>query len=180
MPQTSDAVSPSLPTVPTGGRGAQGASTTSRGTAEADDGARAHRRPHLGEKGRRRARVVAAAYLVIVLVAVTWPSGPDVAGAKSVLGLWFLTPEQKDATLNLVMVAPLTLLATMGWPRVPWWAWALMGCGLGCAAELTQYIVPALGRRASWWNVLENGSGAWAGAVVAELAVRWAHRDRDV
>ncbi|WP_236755983.1 VanZ family protein [Actinomyces radicidentis] len=164
MPQTSDAVSPALPTA---------ASTATAGT-----GARTRRRPHLGEKGRHRARLIAGAYLAVVLVAVTWPSGSDVAGAKSLLGLWFLTPEQKDVTLNLVMVAPLTLLATLGWPRVPWWAWALMGCGLGCGAELTQHLLPALGRRASWWNVLENGAGAWAGAVVAELAVRWALRDR--
>ena len=171
MPHTSNAVAPVLPTAPTAGR-------TGRDTSAHQQDAGPRRRPHLGETGRRRARAVAAVYLLVVLVAVTWPSGSDVADAKSVLGLWFLTPELKDVTLNLVMVAPLTLLATLGWPRIPWWAWALAGCGLGGVAELTQYVVPALGRRASWWNVLENGTGAWVGAVIAELAVRWAHRDR--
>ncbi|SDN15204.1 VanZ family protein [Actinomyces ruminicola] len=116
-------------------------------------------------------RVLAAAYCGVVLVAVLWPSGADVSAFKDGVGPWFLTPAGKDVALNLVMLAPLTLLAALGWPRVPWWAWALAGCAVGLVAELTQWALPVLGRRPELANVIENGVGAWAGATLA-LALR--------
>ena len=106
----------------------------------------------------RLARTGAAVCLVVILLAVLWPSGGDVAQAKSILGLWFLSEADKDVVLNLVMLAPLTFLGTLGWPRVPWWAWALLGCALGASAELTQLLVTALDRRASWANVGQNAA----------------------
>ena len=118
----------------------------------------------------RLARTGTVVCLVVILMAVLWPSGGDIAQAKSILGLWFLSEADKDVVLNLVMLAPLTFLGTLGWPRVPWWTWALLGCALGASAELTQLLVTVLDRRASWANVGQNAVGSWAGALAA-LAV---------
>jgi|GEM_PF-5926087 len=77
---------------------------------------------------RTTCRVIAGFYLVIVLFAVLWDSGAQVAMLKESLGPWFLDAVGKDIVLNLVMLAPLTFLAHLGWPRVAWWQWALAGC----------------------------------------------------
>ena len=127
----------------------------------------------------RLARTGAVACLAIILVAVLWPSGGDIAQAKSILGLWFLSEADKDVVLNLVMLAPLTFLGTLGWPRVPWWMWALLGCALGASAELTQLLVTVLDRRASWANVGQNAAGSWAGALAALAVMRLRVRRRN-
>ncbi|VEG28720.1 VanZ family protein [Actinomyces howellii] len=119
---------------------------------------------------RRAARTGAVACLVLVLLAVTWPSGSQIADLKDGLGPWFLSAHDKDVVLNLVMLAPPVFLATVGWQRVPWWAWALAGCALGCCAELTQLLAP-LGRRPSLDNALQNAVGAWTGAVLALMVL---------
>ena len=126
----------------------------------------------------RLARTGAVACLAIILVAVLWPSGGDIAQAKSILGLWFLSEADKDVVLNLIMLAPLTFLGTLGWPRVPWWMWALLGCALGASAELTQLLVTVLDRRASWANVGQNAAGSWAGALAALAVMRLRVRRR--
>ena len=126
----------------------------------------------------RLARTGTVVCLVVILLAVLWPSGGDVAQAKSILGLWFLSEADKDVVLNLVMLAPLTFLGTLGWPRVPWWAWALLGCALGASAELTQLLVTALDRRASWANVGQNAAGSWTGALAALAVMRLRVRRR--
>ena len=58
----------------------------------------------------RLARIGTVVCLVVILMAVLWPSGGDIAQAKSILGLWFLSEADKDVVLNLVMLAPLTFL----------------------------------------------------------------------
>ncbi|WP_308807125.1 VanZ family protein [Actinomyces sp. 594] len=121
------------------------------------------------------ARALAALYFGVVLMAVLWPSGDDIAAFKDGLGPWFLTLRGKDILLNLIMLAPLTLLATLGWPRVPWWAWALAGCAVGLGAELAQWVAPGLDRRPSFANILQNGVGAWVGAALAGMLL---HRRR--
>ncbi|RAX19114.1 MULTISPECIES: VanZ family protein [unclassified Actinomyces] len=125
--------------------------------------------------GYRTTRVLAAGYLLVVLFAVLWPSGGDVAAVKAGLGPWFLTPAGKDIALNLAMLAPLTFLACLGWPRVPWWTWVLAGCALSLGAELMQWALPALDRRPSLFNVVQNGVGAWLGVALAGLL---SHRRR--
>lgn len=119
----------------------------------------------------RAARLGATVYFLIVLAAVTWPAGDEVASFKRWIGPWFLDLEDKDILLNLVMLFPLTFLCTMGWPRVPWWAWVVVGCALSCGAELIQLYEP-LDRRASWANVVQNVAGAWAGTLAALAFVR--------
>ena len=127
----------------------------------------------------RLARIGTVVCLVVILMAVLWPSGGDIAQAKSILGLWFLSEADKDVVLNLVMLAPLTFLGTLGWPRVPWWTWALLGCALGASAELTQLLVTVLDRRASWANVGQNAAGSWAGALAALAVMRLRVRRRN-
>ena len=101
-------------------------------------------------------RVAAGIYFVVVLLAVLWDSGSEIAELKESVGPWFLNAEGKDIILNLVMLAPLTLLAHLGWPRTAWWHWALAGCALGAGAELAQWALPFLLRRATWINIAEN------------------------
>lgn len=127
---------------------------------------------------RALARAGALTCLVVVAVAVTWPSGTDAAGAKDLLGWWLPSRQARDVVLNLLMLVPPAFLATLGWPRAPWWAWALAGCAIGAGAELLQLAVPELGRRASLANAAQNAAGAWAGALAAHLVARtWCHHD---
>ena len=128
----------------------------------------------MSERRQAILRVLAVAYLLVVLLATLWPSGDDVSGVKDTLGLWFLSAEAKDVLLNLGMLVPLSLLAVLAWPRVPWWAWALAACLLSAGVELTQLLAPVLSRRGSALNVLENSAGAWVGA----LAAFWLSRRR--
>ncbi|MDO4901442.1 VanZ family protein [Actinomyces sp.] len=106
-------------------------------------------------------------YFTVVAAAVLWPSGADVSAFKNGIGPWFLTLTGKDIFLNLMMLLPLTLLAALGWPRVPLWAWTLAGCAVGVGAELAQWVLPGLSRRPSLVNVVQNTAGAWAGAALA-------------
>ena len=128
-------------------------------------------------RGRRAARGMCSFPQVVSAGPV--PAGGDIAQAKSILGLWFLSEADKDVVLNLVMLAPLTFLGTLGWPRVPWWTWALLGCALGASAELTQLLVTVLDRRASWANVGQNAVGSWAGALAALAVMRLRVRRRN-
>ena len=123
----------------------------------------------------RIARVAAVVLLVIICVAVVWPSGREVAELKDSLGPTFLSSEDKDVVLNLVMLAPATFCAVAGWRDIPWWMWALVGCVVGLSAEVLQSLLPMLERRPSLANVGQNAVGAWAGALAAWCLLRRLH-----
>ena len=123
----------------------------------------------------RIARVAAVIFLVIICVAVVWPSGREVAELKDSLGPAFLSQEGKDVVLNLVMLAPATFCAVAGWRDVPWWMWALVGCVVGLSAEVLQSLLPMLERRPSLANVGQNAVGAWTGALAAWYLLRRLH-----
>ena len=101
----------------------------------------------------RIARVAAVVLLVIICVAVVWPSGREVAELKDSLGPTFLSSEDKDVVLNLVMLAPATF----------------------CAVAVLQSLLPMLERRPSLANVGQNAVGAWAGALAAWCLLRRLH-----
>ena len=124
----------------------------------------------------RAARWLTAPVLLAVVVAVTWPSGAQVAEFKDQAGPGFLDLVGKDVVLNLAMLAPLTFMATLGWPRVRPWVWGLAGTALSALAETTQWALPVLQRRATVDNVLQNSVGAWLGVGVALLVRAWAAR----
>lgn len=115
-------------------------------------------------------------YGITVLAAVLWPSGGDVASMKNFLGPSFLSEAGKDIVLNLVMLAPLTAILTVAWPRVPWWAWALLGCLIGVGAEIAQALIPTLDRRPSPANAAQNAVGSWCGAVIGLIVSRLIER----
>ncbi|WP_229116944.1 VanZ family protein [Actinomyces bovis] len=115
------------------------------------------------------------AYLIVVLVAVLWPSGQEVSEVKETIGPPTVAPEHKDVFLNLVMLTPLTFLGMLGWPRFGPWRWCLAGVVLAAAIEFTQFAVPALTRRASVANVFQNSFGAVVG-VALFLLVAWVAR----
>lgn len=147
------------------------ASTGSRTGTSAD---RAPSQQRAGSQVRRGtsshervARVGAVILLIITCVAVAWPSGRDVAELKDSLGPAFLSARSKDVVLNLVMLAPATFCAVVGWRDPPWWMWALVGCVIGLSAEVLQSLLPLLERRPSLANVGQNAVGAWAGALAA-------------
>ena len=123
----------------------------------------------------RIARVAAVILLAIVCVAVVWPSGREVSELKDTIGPGFLSSEGKDIVLNLVMLAPATFCAVVGWRDIPWWMWALVGCVVGLSAEVLQSLLPMLERRPSLANVGQNAVGAWAGALAAWYLLRRLH-----
>ena len=123
----------------------------------------------------RIARVAAVILLAVICVAVTWPSGREVAELKDTMGPGFLSSEGKDVVLNLVMLAPATFCAVAGWRDIPWWIWALVGCVVGLSAEVLQSLLPMLERRPSLANVGQNAVGTWAGALTAWYLLRRLH-----
>lgn len=121
----------------------------------------------------RLARFLTPPMLLAVIVAVTWPSGAQVAELKENVGPWFLNAIGKDVILNLIMLLPLGCLVMGGWPKVSPWKWCLGGFALGALAETIQWLFPALHRRALIDNVFQNGIGACLGVGLA-LVIMWA------
>lgn len=121
----------------------------------------------------RLARFLTPPMLLAVIVAVTWPSGAQVAELKENVGPWFLNAIGKDVVLNLIMLLPLGCLVMGGWPKVSPWKWYLDGFTLGALAETIQWLFPALHRRALIDNVFQNGIGACLGVGLA-LVIMWA------
>lgn len=121
----------------------------------------------------RLARFLTSPMLLAVVVAVTWPSGAQVAELKENVGPWFLNAIGKDVVLNLIMLLPLGCLVMGGWPKVSPWKWCLGGFTLGALAETIQWLFPALHRRALIDNVFQNGIGACLGVGLA-LLIMWA------
>lgn len=119
------------------------------------------------------ARFLTPPMLLAVIVAVTWPSGAQVAELKENVGPWFLNAIGKDVVLNLIMLLPLGCLVMGGWPKVSPWKWCLGGFTLGALAETIQWLFPALHRRALIDNVFQNGIGACLGVGLA-LVIMWA------
>lgn len=121
----------------------------------------------------RLARFLTPPMLLAVIVAVTWPSGAQVAELKENVGPWFLNAIGKDVVLNLIMLLPLGCMVMGGWPKVSPWKWCLDGFTLGALAETIQWLFPALHRRALIDNVFQNGIGACLGVGLA-LVIMWA------
>jgi len=71
-----------------------------------------------------------------------------------------------DVVLNIVGFIPLTLLLSLGWPKVRPYAWAGVCLLMSVACEALQ-LIPVLNRRADLLNIVENGSGAFIGAWIA-------------
>jgi len=119
------------------------------------------------------AALVLTAYVVGLAALLLWPSGTDINRLNVDLYVFllrrgaphWLTPPWYAAALNVLLLAPLTCVATLVVERVPWWVWALAGGLLSLAVEAAQAtLVP--GRVASWADVAANTAGAVLGALV--------------
>lgn len=128
------------------------------------------------------ARALTWFYLLIAAVGVVvpmgvrigtlkWRIGYRLTGGVTPIGARPLTGDQVamvgDHALNVVMLLPLTLLATLGWPTVRWWVWGIAATIIGICSESFQYALPQLGRRPLISNAVENAAGGWLGAGLA-------------
>jgi len=86
---------------------------------------------------------------------------------------WLLVPTRFEFVLNVLILIPATALGSVVWPRTNWRDWTAYGFVFAAGVELTQgLLLPA--RSAQFIDVVANGLGAFAGAVlVAFLAALW-------
>ncbi|AZZ40228.1 VanZ family protein [Acidipropionibacterium jensenii] len=123
----------------------------------------------------RLCRGITAGYLVLVGLAVLTPIRQEAIAVKRMAGVRLQGGTSHpaidpvvlgDVVLNIVGFIPLTLLLSLGWPKVRPYVWAGFCLLMSVACETLQ-LIPALNRRADLLNIVENGSGALIGAWVA-------------
>lgn len=112
-------------------------------------------------------------YLLGMAVAVGWPDGWEVN--RAVVRVHFLLvgigipvpwgPGGTAVALNVLACIPPVAAAVVLFRRPPWWVWVLIGIGLSAAVETVQWLGP-VGRHASVWDVVANGSGALLGGLL--------------
>lgn len=128
----------------------------------------------------RHAKLLLALYTVFLLFALFSPSSGDQAYAVKWLGsimnsLGFpdeLTSFNRlEVLANVVIIAPVTLLASGIWPSHSWRDWTAYGFVAASTVELVQGLLLP-GRQASFSDVVANTGGALLGAVLAILVVR--------
>jgi glycopeptide antibiotics resistance protein len=83
---------------------------------------------------------------------------------------WFTFPRTEKA-LNVVMIAPVSFLGLMAFPRSRWQEWTAYGFVASSCVELAQDLFLP-GRQASTTDVVANTLGALAGGVLATLLLR--------
>ena len=128
------------------------------------------------------ARALTWRYLLVAAVGVIAPMGARIGtlkwrigyrltGGVTPIGAHPLNGDQVamvgDHALNVFMLFPLTLLASLGWPKMRWWMWGIAATIIGICSESAQYVLPQLGRRPLISNAVENAVGGWAGAGIA-------------
>jgi len=133
-----------------------------------------HKKPR--RFSRRIIAVVTLAYLALVAVATLGPS--SIAGgvfdlvlrAANELPLGEVTPADVEFAANVVMFLPLgALFVLLLGPR--YWGWALVaGVALTFGIEGVQGIIP--GRVQDTRDLIANGGGAIAGALIGHLVVQ--------
>lgn len=131
-----------------------------------------------------RARAVPATLLVGYSVFLAWILLNPSAGAPSAsvgqvyetlldVGLpdALVTRSRVEFLLNAGMFAPLTMLATLIWPRFSWTHWVAWAFVISAGVELSQGLfLPA--RSAQFVDVVANTLGALGGAWLMSLASR--------
>ena len=70
-----------------------------------------------------------------------------------------------EVLLNMVLIAPLTFLGSMAWPRIRWQEWTAYVFVGSSVVELLQGLFLS-GRSASFSDVVANTAGALLGAVL--------------
>lgn len=137
-----------------------------------------------------RWRLVALLLLVVEIGGIVWlvlnPSSATptsavyrVSAFMAELGApsWMSSTTGWEYLLNLVLFAPLGLLASLVWDRVPIEVWVILGFAISAALELVQLTL--LGERSpTVTDVSANTIGAFLGAVVAGAVLGVSRRRR--
>lgn len=134
---------------------------------------------------RLAALAVLIVYTALLLLAVLAPSNSD----QSTMVVWlsdrlrdvgvpdrYSSFPRLEVLLNAAIVAPVSLLGSLLFPRLSWRDWTAYGFLASSAVEITQALVLS-GRQASFSDVVANTSGALIGAGVV-AAVRRAGASR--
>ena len=122
----------------------------------------------------RWARPLLAAYALVLLVVLFAPTSHVQASLVNDLVhvLRLVTPNtwvdftRAEVVMNAVIIAPISLLGSLVWPRLRWQDWTAYGFLGAMVVELSQgLLLPD--RQASFSDIVANGTGALLGAVLA-------------
>lgn len=128
---------------------------------------------------RRLASVLLAVYALALLVALLSPTSTVqsslvldlVKVVDLVLPDTWVTFDRAEVVMNAAIIAPLTFLGALTFPRTRWQDWTAYGFLGAVVVELVQGLfLPA--RVASWSDIVANGLGSVLGAVLATILMR--------
>jgi glycopeptide antibiotics resistance protein len=123
------------------------------------------------------ALVVYSALLAVALLAPTSGTQSSMASWVADLGraLGFsaqtATQERAEFLCNVAILAPISLLGSLIWPRTTWRDWTAVGFLVAGSVELAQGVLLP-GRTASATDVVANTLGCLAGALVIWISRR--------
>lgn len=126
---------------------------------------------------RRGAAFVLVGYAIFLAWALFWPSSTYQSGAvlrlqgalvhlplPTRVGV-LLSYERLEVVMNAVIIAPLTVLASVVFPRLSWRDWTAGAFVVSATIEVVQGLaLPA--RQAAFSDVVANTAGALAGALL--------------
>lgn len=118
------------------------------------------------------AALVAWAVLLVAVLLAPSTAGPDwliftIADGLGRTGLpsGLVSPRRVEFTLNVAAFVPLSLLATMLWPRPTWRDWTAVGFAASFVVEVAQALVLDT-RAATHSDVVANTLGTLVGALL--------------
>jgi glycopeptide antibiotics resistance protein len=126
----------------------------------------------------RHARILLGVYSVLLALALFFPNSDHQASAVARLSdllVWlgapsrFVTFNRLEVVMNAVIVAPVTLLASLVWPRWSWRDWTTGGFLVALMVEGAQGLLLP-GRQAAFSDVVANTAGALGGALLVALS----------
>lgn len=137
---------------------------------------------------RRRAAIALAGYSVVLAWVLLNPSASVPSGTVSVLGAIgdalglpgrLTVGSRIEFALNALILAPVSALGLVVWPRTTWRDWTAYGFAISGGVELFQALLLS-GRSATMVDIVANTLGAAVGAVVATWALaRWGPQPED-
>ena len=135
---------------------------------------------HITESTRRGLLIALLGYSALLGVALLAPTSgtqSEMASWVSDLGTWVgFSPEtanqgRAEFVCNVVILAPVSLLGSLLWPRTTWRDWTAYTFVIAGLVELTQGLVLP-GRTASYVDITANTLGGLVGAVLVLLSRR--------
>jgi glycopeptide antibiotics resistance protein len=125
-----------------------------------------------------RARPLLLLYALLLVVVLFSPSSHVQSSLVVDLGHFlrtflpdsWVTFTRVEIVMNAVIIAPLTFLGSIVWPRLSWQDWTAYGFLGAAAVELIQGVLLP-DRSASLSDIVANGAGAVLGALLRLLLV---------